>query len=112
MSLRNMRISVRAALSFALITALLIFLGLVSLWNMHAIRTLAADVEERSMASVIAADRVNATALKLLLESRRLIAQSNAATKDTTIQNIRTFRTTVLAQLQAYGVYVSADKER
>jgi methyl-accepting chemotaxis protein len=107
-----MRISVRAALSFALITALLIFLGLVSLWNMHAIRTLAADVEERSMASVIAADRVNATALKLLLESRRLIAQSNVASKDTTIQNIRNFRATVLSQLQAYATYVSDDKER
>ncbi|MGY2293076.1 methyl-accepting chemotaxis protein [Pseudomonas sp. SDO528_S397] len=112
MLLRTLRIPVRATLSFAAITALLVFLGLVSLWNMRAIRTLAADLEQHSMASVIAADRVNATALKLLLESRRLIAQSNAAPKDVTIQNIRNFRTTVLAQLQAYSAFIADDQER
>ncbi|KAF1029800.1 MAG: Methyl-accepting chemotaxis protein McpQ [Pseudomonas sp.] len=107
-----MRISVRATLSFAAITALLVILGLVSLWNLHAIRTLAADAEDRSMASVIAADRVNASGLKLLLESRRLIAQTNAATQDVTIQNIRNYRATVLAQLQAYSTFIHDDNEQ
>ncbi|WP_256262463.1 methyl-accepting chemotaxis protein [Pseudomonas gingeri] len=112
MLLRNLKIPVRSALSFAVITALLIVLGLVSLWNMSAIRTLAAQLEERSMASVIAADRVNSTALKLLLESRRLIAQSNASTKDATIENIRAFRTTLLGQLQDYSAYISDEHEQ
>ncbi|NWA02084.1 methyl-accepting chemotaxis protein [Pseudomonas gingeri] len=110
--MRNLKIPVRSALSFAVITALLIVLGLVSLWNMSAIRTLAAQLEERSMASVIAADRVNSTALKLLLESRRLIAQSNASTKDATIENIRAFRTTLLGQLQDYSAYISDEHEQ
>ncbi|MGY2168588.1 methyl-accepting chemotaxis protein [Pseudomonas gingeri] len=112
MLLRNLKIPVRSALSFAVITSLLIVLGLVSLWNMSAIRTLAAQLEERSMASVIAADRVNSTALKLLLESRRLIAQSNASTRDATIENIRAFRTTLLGQLQDYSAYISDEHEQ
>ncbi|BBP74615.1 methyl-accepting chemotaxis protein [Pseudomonas sp. Ost2] len=112
MLLRNLKIPVRSALSFAVITSLLIVLGLVSLWNMSAIRTLAAQLEERSMASVIAADRVNSTALKLLLESRRLIAQSNASTRDTTIENIRAFRATLLGQLQDYSAYISDEHEQ
>ncbi|NVZ62656.1 methyl-accepting chemotaxis protein [Pseudomonas gingeri] len=110
--MRNLKIPVRSALSFAVITSLLIVLGLVSLWNMSAIRTLAAQLEERSMASVIAADRVNSTALKLLLESRRLIAQSNASTRDTTIENIRAFRATLLGQLQDYSAYISDEHEQ
>ncbi|NVZ28558.1 methyl-accepting chemotaxis protein [Pseudomonas gingeri] len=110
--MRNLKIPVRSALSFAVITSLLIVLGLVSLWNMSAIRTLAAQLEERSMASVIAADRVNSTALKLLLESRRLIAQSNASTRDATIENIRAFRTTLLGQLQDYSAYISDEHEQ
>ncbi|MGY2198055.1 methyl-accepting chemotaxis protein [Pseudomonas gingeri] len=112
MLLRNLKIPVRSALSFAVITSLLIVLGLVSLWNMSAIRTLAAQLEERSMASVIAADRVNSTALKLLLESRRLIAQSNASTRDATIENIRAFRATLLGQLQDYSAYISDEHEQ
>ncbi|NWC18185.1 methyl-accepting chemotaxis protein [Pseudomonas gingeri NCPPB 3146 = LMG 5327] len=110
--MRNLKIPVRSALSFAVITSLLIVLGLVSLWNMSAIRTLAAQLEERSMASVIAADRVNSTALKLLLESRRLIAQSNASTRDATIENIRAFRATLLGQLQDYSAYISDEHEQ
>lgn len=109
MLFRNMKISVRAALCFAVITTLLIILGLISLWSLHAIRTFAADVEERSMASVIAADRIDATALKLMLESRRLVGQSDMSSKDVIIQNIRDFRASLLTQMKDYGAYINDD---
>ncbi|NWD66127.1 methyl-accepting chemotaxis protein [Pseudomonas gingeri] len=114
--MRNLKIPVRAALSFAVITLLLVILGLFSLSNMQSIRGLAAQLEEHSMAGVIAADRLNVAGLKLLLESRRLIGQTNSATNsaahDTTVQNIHTLRTDLLAQLQSYNAYISSDQER
>jgi methyl-accepting chemotaxis protein len=75
-------------------------------------RTLAAGVEECSFASVIAANRIDTTVLKLSLETRRLTAQSNETTKETTIQNIQDFSTTLLAQLKDYNAYINDDNER
>jgi len=112
MPFRNLNIPVRAALSFAVITLLLIVLGLFSLEKLQTIRALSADLQTRSMPAVIAADKLNATALKLLLESRRLIAQVNDQNKDGTVQNIRNFRAAALDQLKVYQGFISSEKEQ
>ncbi|UII69872.1 methyl-accepting chemotaxis protein [Pseudomonas sp. HN11] len=112
MLFRKMNISTRATLCFAVITTLLIVLGVVSLWNLRAIRTLAADVEEQSMASVISANRIDATALKLMLESRRLFGQSDAANKGLIIENIQTIRMSLRAQMREYNAHMKDDNEQ
>ena len=112
MLLRNMKISVRAALCFTGITVLLCIVGLFSLWSLHAMRTLASEVEERSFASVIAAARIETRVLKLSLETRRLNAHADAATKEATIQNIQDLSAALLGQLKDYSAHIYDDRDR
>jgi len=79
--MRIFKISVRAGFSFILITCLLIVLGGISLWKMQDIRKGMIDLQDNSMASIIAANKIGDVVLRLRLDVPRLIAQTDPQAK-------------------------------
>ncbi|WP_017477087.1 methyl-accepting chemotaxis protein [Pseudomonas sp. PAMC 26793] len=109
--MRNFKISVRAGFSFMLITCLLIVLGGISLWKMQDIRKGMIDLQDNSMASIIAANKIGDVVLRLRLDVRRLIAQTDAQAKMTTIERLQQAREDMLKRSMAYAPLVASVKE-
>ncbi|KJZ64583.1 chemotaxis protein [Pseudomonas fluorescens] len=109
--MRNLRVSVRATLSFAFIALLLVALGGISVWNMGQIRETASSLENNSMASIVIADKIKVATLQLRLENRRLIFQTDPQEIFTTLKTINTVRENLKAQIQAYTQFVGSEKE-
>lgn len=109
--MRNLRVSVRAALSFAFIALLLVALGGIAIWKMGMIRESARSLENDSLASIVVADKINVASLRLRLENRRLIYQTNPQEIATTLKNIDSARENLKAQIQAYEHFVASEKE-
>jgi methyl-accepting chemotaxis protein len=110
--MRNFKISVRAGFSFMLITCLLIVLGGISLWKMQDIRKGMIDLQDNSMASIIAANKIGDVVLRLRLDVRRLIAQVDAQAKVNTTERLQLAREQMLKQSMAYAPLVASAKEQ
>ncbi|MCI8212229.1 chemotaxis protein [Pseudomonas sp. S25] len=109
--MRNLKVSVRATLSFMFIAFLLVALGGISVWKMGEIRETAADLENDSLASIVVADRINAAMLRLRLENRRLISQTDPQSIAATIQTINTVSGELRKQIKTYAPFVASDRE-
>jgi methyl-accepting chemotaxis protein len=109
--MRNLRVSVRATLSFALIALLLVALGGISVWKMGQIRETAKSLENDSLASIVVADKIDVATLRLRLENRRLIYQNDPQEIAKTIKTISTAQDNLKNQIQAYAHFVASEKE-
>lgn len=109
--MRNLKVSVRATLSFMFIAFLLVTLGGISVWKMGEIRETAADLENDSLASIVVADRINAAMLRLRLENRRLISQTDPQSIAATVQTINTVSGELRKQIKTYAPFVASDRE-
>ncbi|KPY24903.1 Histidine kinase, HAMP region: chemotaxis sensory transducer [Pseudomonas syringae pv. papulans] len=111
MTMRNLKVSARAALSFMFIALLLVALGGMSVWKMGEIRETARDIENDALASVVVADRINATMLRLRLEVRRMLSQTNPQDMATTSGMIASLSEELKKQVALYAPFVASDKE-
>ncbi|KPW96823.1 Methyl-accepting chemotaxis protein [Pseudomonas syringae pv. coryli] len=111
MAMRNLKVSARAALSFMFIALLLVALGGISVWKMGEIRETARDLENDALASVVVADRINATMLRLRLEVRRMLSQTNPQDMATTTGMIASLSEELKKQVALYAPFVASDKE-
>ncbi|RMS65251.1 Histidine kinase, HAMP region: chemotaxis sensory transducer [Pseudomonas syringae pv. aceris] len=111
MTMRNLKVSARAALSFMFIALLLVALGGISVWKMGEIRETARDIENDALASVVVADRINATMLRLRLEVRRMLSQTNPQDMATTSGMIASLSEELKKQVALYAPFVASDKE-
>ncbi|KPW87218.1 methyl-accepting chemotaxis protein [Pseudomonas congelans] len=109
--MRNLKVSARAALSFMFIALLLVALGGISVWKMGEIRETARDLENDALASVVVADRINATMLRLRLEVRRMLSQTNPKDMATTTGMIASLSEELKKQIALYAPFVASDKE-
>ncbi|PBP87242.1 methyl-accepting chemotaxis protein [Pseudomonas syringae] len=109
--MRNLKVSARAALSFMFIALLLVALGGISVWKMGEIRETARDIENDALASVVVADRINATMLRLRLEVRRMLSQTNPQDMATTSGMIASLSEELKKQVALYAPFVASDKE-
>lgn len=109
--MRNLKVSARAALSFMFIALLLVALGGISVWKMGEIRETARDLENDALASVVVADRINATMLRLRLEVRRMLSQTNPQDIATTTGMIASLSEELKKQIALYAPFVASDKE-
>ncbi|MCF5734726.1 methyl-accepting chemotaxis protein [Pseudomonas syringae] len=109
--MRNLKVSARAALSFMFIALLLVALGGISVWKMGEIRETARDLENDALASVVVADRINATMLRLRLEVRRMLSQTNPQDMATTTGMIASLSEELKKQVALYAPFVASDKE-
>src|SRR5450830_907151 len=109
--MRNLRVSVRATLSFAFIALLLVALGGISVWKMGQIRETARSLENDQLASVLVADRIKVAVLLLRLENRRLIYQTDPLEISSTLNNIITASDNFKKQIQTYEHFAVSGRE-
>ncbi|MCQ3029797.1 methyl-accepting chemotaxis protein [Pseudomonas syringae] len=109
--MRNLKVSVRATLSFMFIAFLLVALGGLSVWKMGEIRASAEDLENDALASIVVADRINAAMLRLRLENRRLVSQTDPEAIAATVKTINNLRDELRKQIQTYAPFVASDRE-
>ncbi|RMU60348.1 Histidine kinase, HAMP region: chemotaxis sensory transducer [Pseudomonas syringae pv. syringae] len=109
MAMRNLKVSARAALSFMFIALLLVALGGISVWKMGDIRETARDLEDDALASVVVADRINASMLRLRLEVRRMLSQTDPQDMATTTSTIATLSEELKKQIKLYVPFVSGE---
>ncbi|WP_439852114.1 methyl-accepting chemotaxis protein [Pseudomonas syringae] len=107
--MRNLKVSARAALSFMFIALLLVALGGISVWKMGEIRETARDLEDDALASVVVADRINASMLRLRLEVRRMLSQTDPQDIATTTRTIATLSEELKKQIKLYVPFVSGE---
>ena len=86
MSLRNMNIAPRAFLGFALIGALMLFLGVFALNQMSKIRAAAQDITLSSVPSIRALDEFTQLTLRLRVLSYRLLTNREPDVQQKTLE--------------------------
>ncbi len=94
-----------------LITCLLIALGAISLWKMERLRDDMVTLQSDAMASVSLANKISIATLRLRLDIRRLIAQTDPQAKAVTIERLRNTRDDLLKQSDAYASFVGSTEE-
>ncbi|QQQ48667.1 methyl-accepting chemotaxis protein [Pseudomonas syringae] len=109
--MRNVKVAVRAGMSFMLITCLLIALGGIALWKMGELRASMESLEKDSMASIIQANKISSATLRLRLDARRLIAQTDLQAQTVTVTRLKAAREDMLKQSAAYAPMVNAADE-
>ncbi|KAF1033708.1 MAG: Methyl-accepting chemotaxis protein McpQ [Pseudomonas sp.] len=90
MSLRNMRIGLRASLSFGILASLLVMVGMFGLGQMAKLRTSTAVVEDVWMPSIETIHEVAAYIASIRLESLRVLTSDESRVRDTSRALIKT----------------------
>lgn len=113
MNLRSMRISLRAALCFSLITLVVIILGLFSFLQLRDLRAKEQDIELNWMLSMQIADDIQISLLHARLESIRLLTVNDDEDKQASIRELKKYRD-IMKERTAYyhDNLVSSDKEQ
>jgi len=109
--MRNYRVSVRASVSFLFVIGLLIALGGISLVKMKDLRAGMVALQTDAMASVILANEISISTLRVRLEARRLIAQDDPQAKVLTIERLKTARNNMLKHTADYAPLATGKAE-
>ncbi|TFH82367.1 methyl-accepting chemotaxis protein [Pseudomonas kribbensis] len=112
MSIRNLRIGLRASLSFAVLAGLLMVVGLFGLGQMKALRESAAVIEESWMPSIESIHDAAANIASIRLESLRLITSTPAAVRERSKGILTAQRQELLKRLDDHKVLLANDQER
>ncbi len=110
MRLRNINLAPRAALFFASIICLVFVLGVFAVQQMGKLRDSEKDVELNWMASIRQTSLINATALRLRLETQRGLADPQSIQKN--IESFAGYRKAFNDAVANYEPLVASDKER
>ncbi|RIJ08977.1 methyl-accepting chemotaxis protein [Pseudomonas sp. 91RF] len=112
MSIRNLRIGLRASLSFAVLAGLLMVVGLFGLGQMKALRESAAVIEESWMPSIESIHDAAANIASIRLESLRLITSTQAAVRERSKGILTAQRQELLKRLDDHKALLANDQER
>ncbi|WP_226507041.1 methyl-accepting chemotaxis protein [Pseudomonas sp. MWU16-30317] len=107
--MRNFSVSVRAGVSFMLITCLLIALGGISLWKMQELRANLNELRTDAMASISVANKISTATLRLRLNVRRFIGL-DAKTKELAVAQLKASRDVMLKQVASYAPFAPTDE--
>jgi methyl-accepting chemotaxis protein len=112
MSLRNLRIGLRASLSFAVLASLLVLVGLFGIGQMATLRESARVIEEAWMPSSESIHDSAANIATIRLESLRMRTSSRREVQETSKGIISAQRQELLQRLNDYAALMSSDQER
>ncbi|KTB70599.1 chemotaxis protein [Pseudomonas viridiflava ICMP 13104] len=112
MVMRNFKVSVRAGVSFMLITCMVIALGGISLWKMSDLRANLVDLQDNSIVSIVQAYKISGETLNVRLDIRRLIAQKDPQATAVTIERLKTSTHDMLKLSADYESLIASPKER
>ncbi|MFJ2482287.1 methyl-accepting chemotaxis protein [Pseudomonas sp. NPDC087598] len=111
MSIRNLRIGLRASLSFAVLAGLLVVVGLFGLGQMKTLRESATVIEESWMPSIESIHDAAANIASIRLESLRLIANPEAASREKSKGIIKAQREELLKRFSDHKTLITSDQE-
>ncbi|MEX3776077.1 methyl-accepting chemotaxis protein [Pseudomonas sp. MYb118] len=112
MPIRNLRIGVRASLSFAVLATLLVLVGLLNLRQMASLRESAAVIEQVWMPNIESMHDSAANMARIRLESLRVITVNEKSVRDTSKGILNGQRQELLKRLEDYQATLSTDQER
>ena len=112
MSLRNMNIAPRAFLGFALIGALMLFLGVFALNQMSKIRAAAEDITLSSVPSIRALDEFTQLTLRLRVLSYRLLTNRRPDAQQKTLETIEQRNQQIRTAQGIYEKLIDSSEER
>ena len=112
MPLRNLRIGLRASLSFAVLASLLVLVGLFGVGQMATLRESARVLEEVWMPSSESIHDSAANIATIRLESLRMRTSNLSQVKETSRGIISAQRQELLQRLNDYAALLSSDQER
>jgi len=112
MSIRNLRIGLRASLCFAVLASLLVVVGLFGLSQMKGLRESAAVIEESWMPSIESIHDAAANIASIRLESLRLITSTQAAVRERSKGILTAQRQELLKRLDDHKALIANDQER
>ena len=112
MSLRNMRIGLRASLSFAVLASLLVIVGMFGLGQMAKLRQSALVIEESWMPSIENIHDSAAFVASIRLEALRLATTDESRIRDNSKALITRQRTELQTLLDHHKTLLSGDEER
>ncbi|WP_348749670.1 methyl-accepting chemotaxis protein [Pseudomonas rhodesiae] len=110
MRLRNLNLAPRAALFFSAIIVLVLLLGVIAILQMGKLRDSEKDVELNWMASIRQTALMNATVLRLRLETQRAVADPETIQK--TLADFPVYRKAFNDAFSDYESLISGDQER
>ncbi|PMX29100.1 methyl-accepting chemotaxis protein [Pseudomonas sp. MPR-R2A7] len=112
MSLRNMRIGLRASLSFGVLASLLVIVGLFGLGQMAKLRESALVIEGSWMPSIENIHDSAAYVASIRLEALRLVTTDESRVRDNSKGLISRQRTELQTLLDHHETLLSSDQER
>ena len=112
MSLRNMRIGVRASLSFGVLASLLVIVGLFGLGQMAKLRESALIIEQSWMPSIENIHDSAAYVASIRLETLRLATTDESRIRDNSKSLITRQRSELQTLLEHHETLLSNDQER
>ncbi len=112
MSLRNMNIAPRAFLGFALIGALMLFLGVFALNQMSKIRGATEDITLSSVPSIRALDDFTQLTLRLRVLSYRLLTNREPEVQQKTLESFELRNQQIRAAQAVYEKLIDSSEER
>ena len=112
MSLRNMRIGLRASLSFGVLASLLVIVGMFGLGQMAKLRQSALVIEESWMPSIENIHDSAAFVASIRLEALRLATTDESRIRDNSQALITRQRTELQTLLDHHKTLLSGDEER
>ncbi|OLY74551.1 chemotaxis protein [Pseudomonas sp. ATCC PTA-122608] len=112
MSLRNMNIAPRAFLGFALIGALMLFLGVFALNQMSKIRAATEDITLSSVPSIRALDEFTQLTLRLRVLSYRLLTNREPDVQQKTLESFDVRNQQIRKAQAVYEKLIDSSEER
>ena len=112
MSLRNMRIGLRASLSFGVLASLLVIVGLFGLGQMAKLRESALVIEESWMPSIENVHDSAAYVASIRLEALRLATTDESRVRDNSKNLLTRQRSELQALLDRHETLLKSDDER
>ncbi|NWC93176.1 MULTISPECIES: methyl-accepting chemotaxis protein [unclassified Pseudomonas] len=112
MSLRNMNIAPRAFLGFALIGALMLFLGVFALNQMSKIRAATEDITLSSVPSIRALDEFTQLTLRLRVLSYRLLTNREPDVQQKTLESFDVRNQQIRTAQAVYEKLIESPEER
>lgn len=112
MSLRNMNIAPRAFLGFALIGALMLFLGVFALNQMSKIRGATEDITLSSVPSIRALDEFTQLTLRLRVLSYRLLTNREPEVQQKTLEAFELRNQQIRTAQAVYEKLIESSEER
>ncbi|QNH78013.1 methyl-accepting chemotaxis protein [Pseudomonas protegens] len=108
---RNMKLTLRALISFGSICVLLVGLGGLALWKMGQIHDAAVELQTNWLPSVRQATLIESSTLRLRLETLHYVTE-NAADKAATLSNLATLKSNLNQAIKDYAALVSSPHEQ